>query len=193
MSNNCLSFQLGQIQIKEHHEPTIINESRKICQKGDAYTFEYGTQIGQSEILLVGASITPIRNSSDIEKSKYLVHTYINHQPKGEHEYTYSQIMNLFTENDHSQILKATQKLLHTTSPLVQKQIQNKTQKTQPRQKTQPQQKIQKGQKTQRVESQLKLAKGTTKDHVINPETGHEIKIGGPTYEKLCQTGNYIC
>lgn len=174
--NQCLSFDVGKLNINNGDINFNFNEHRKICRKNGHISFEYGKLIDKDNILIVGESITP---ENDINKYKFVAIAYKNNKKIREETVTYKQVLDLFKMDNKS-------KLLTTLTSLPIKNITHK-------QKIQSQSNAALSRPTVSPKIPVALLPSKTENHVINPLTGKEIKIGGPTYIELCSTGAYIC
>ncbi len=195
MEEECVTFNIGKIGInaKTHQYELNFNEHRKICHEGGIFSFEFGTIIDKKKVLVIGRSIKPEKK---LENYEFIVHTYLDGKRIDEKRIGYKDVGDLFTHETNSHLLLDLSRSQHLRSPVVKKKIthQQMRQKPQISQKKQPSQKKQSSQSRQLNEKgKLSFKPGKKEGYVINPETGAEIKIGGPTYTDLCETGGYTC
>ena len=54
---DCISFNIGKINVVADQLSLSFNEHRKVCNKNGEFSFKYGTMVGKDEILFVGHSI----------------------------------------------------------------------------------------------------------------------------------------
>lgn len=194
MSRGCISMAVGEYVYHGSNGQFKLNynEERNLCRKGDKYIFTYGTIVGDQQIKISGQSTDPQQKKED---HIFKTTISINQQKKEERMLTYSQVASLFNQGKNSPILA--QYLPNVTQGAQKRQSPQITQGAQKRQITQGVQKrqiIQGAQKRQVGEAgKVRLESGQRVGYVINPETGREIKIGGETYKKICNTGRYIC
>ena len=174
--DQCVSFNIGKVHINANQINLLFNEHRKLCHKEGDFSFEYGTVMEEDEILLVGHSIGAEKNLKDYE---FIMHTYINDQKVSETEINYNQVVELFTKENNSKLIDQTKNLYLENN---QSQNNKKKYKEQVRR-----------QKNGQKDEKQKLEPGRKDGYVINPQTGAEIKINGPTYNELCDSGKYIC
>lgn len=181
--DGCISFNIGKVNVNANQINLLFNEHRKLCHKDEHFLFEYGTIMGEDEILLVGHSITPKQNLTDYE---FVMHTYINDQRVSEIQVNYNQVVELFTKENNSRLINQTKKSYLESG-------QSKIGEKRKMEQTRRQPSTQTGPATKSQGRKQKLQPGKRKGYVINPDSGAEIKINGPTYQELCDTGNYIC
>ena len=240
--DDCISFNIGKMEISADQINLLFNEHRKLCHKNGQFIFEFGTMNGQNEIKLMGHSIRPQHNLKDYE---FLMDTYVNGEKISQTQIDSAQLVELFTKETNSQLIQKTKNLSNKMNikshnsfqtqpkkyknpPSVnysEKQPKNQFKgqdlnqshrqftsqsKKQPKNqfkgqdlnqshrqttsqsKKQPKNQLRKPSKAQQ-ETKQKFKPGKKQGYVINPATGAQIKIGGPKYKELCNTGNYIC
>lgn len=176
MDQGCISFDIGKLNIGNGDINFNFNEHRQICHKGGNVSFQYGKMINNDNILLVGHSIIP---EQDIKKYKFVVITYKNDKKIKQETVDYQQILDLFQKDNKSKLLtNMNQPAKLTYKPKVISKPKNQKAVSRP---------------TVAPKVAVKLLPGKKNNHVINPLTGKEIAINGPTYTELCSTGAYIC
>lgn len=178
----CVSFNIGKLQVTANKVNLHFNEHRKLCHKDGQLSFEYGTIVNTCEILLIGSSI---KLEKDINKHQFMVFTYIGKKKISERELSYNDIVDLFNKENKSALLKSVIKKLPETGTKLKSAIAPpKSKKDAPKKKSLKGYPYKKG---------ILLKPGKKKGWVINPETDKAIKIGGKTHENLCATGKYTC
>jgi len=179
MSEECITFNIGKINInaKTNQFELKFDEHRKICNEKGQFSFEFGTIIDDNKVFLAGHSIKPEKN---LENYKFILHTYLNDKMIHEGQVDYDQVVDLFTHDVNSELLRG-----FRGKSLPSSKTKRAVTGSQKRQSHQLSQKTEKGKTI--------LQPGKKEGYVINPESGAEIKIGGPTYEELCKSGKYTC
>lgn len=195
----CMAFDIGKVKITADQVTLDFKENRTLCHKNGDFSFKYGTMISNNEIFLVGKSIKPKKN---IQNYEFNVDIYVNNKKVMDKKIDYTQVVDLFTKENNSKIINEIKKYFPTyksPSPKV-RQLVQKDQKNLPIKKptsavfplTQKSQKnrSQQSQKTKNQFGVSELSPGKKEGYVVNPLTGKEVKIGGKTYYKLCETLN---
>lgn len=205
--DECVTFNIGKLSVEADHVNLSFNEHRKVCHKGGEFTFEYGTMVNGNEVLLVGHSID---QADKLEDYKFMTIVNINGKEVDQMEINYAQFADLFSRDLKSKLLSSIKakylKASTTNTPPA------SPSETLPNKDTKlllpppsPSSHLPSSESAHEVVSQLatenpkskkgkiKLNPGKKQGYVINPQTGMEIKIGGPTYDQLCSSGKYEC
>lgn len=176
MDKDCISFDIGSMKITADQATLEFDEHRKICNKDGHMSFEYGKMVGDNKIDFFGESVGKT-DEKNPKNTKFVIVADLNGKKVEEKEITFKEFEELFAHSKESQLLKDV--MMHVSKT---------------KQKAQPKQKTQQKQKSQSSEAKkITFEPGKKEGHVINPETGAEIKIDGPTYKDLCNTGKYVC
>ena len=199
----CFAFSSRSYEHTMDQEDQVSSYNVKMCHKGKHYKFVFGMKQDDHTIEFRGQGIRPEKLEDLIFKTKILV----DGQLTTEHNYTYQEIQELFQQAQDSKVVQeAIQKYLPTTEVKVKVKgkVKGKGKGTgQVPRLTAPK-------KTKAVSHSIKpkssesheeikegvqnstLEPGTQPGYVVNPLTNKEIKVGGPTYQKLCREG-YTC
>lgn len=188
----CISFDIGKLKIDNGNILLDFDEHRKICNKNGNVSFEYGKMMNGDKMLIVGHSIIP---EKDIKNYKFVMLVYKNGKKIKQETVTYHQVLDLFQKDAKSHLLM---NLSKSNKPVI-----RSTPKTAEREKAarpivtpkaiRPIVTPKVPRPTITPKGPTKLLPGKTDNHVINPMTGKEIIINGPTYKELCSSGAYIC
>jgi hypothetical protein len=191
MGEDCITFDLGKIKVNAKTDKYELNfdEHRKLCNEAGIFSFEFGTMMDKKKILVMGRSIKPEKNIKDYE---FIVHTYLDGKRVGEQRIKYADVIDLFTRETCSHLLVEFAKKHHLRVPSAKKTITQKHLRSPAGKKKITHQQMRSKRQTPE-KGKISFKPGKREGHVINPETGAEIKIDGPTYNDLCKTGKYIC
>ncbi len=102
---NCVTFNIGKITVnaKTNQQELTFNEHRKICHENNNFSFEYGTIMDSNKISLHGHSL---KTEKHLENYKFIVHIYINNKLMEEKQIIYKDVIDLYTNEDQSNLLK---------------------------------------------------------------------------------------
>lgn len=168
MQRSCVSMSMGEFVYQDGKKKSVSNEQRQLCHNNGVYKFVYGSEVGSNYVQISGQSV---KQETNKDKLVFKVNVLINHKKTEELFLNYQEVMDLFTKNKKSKLL----------SNLSIKHLSIK-------------QKASQGTQSRELATKKKLFQpGKNLNHVINPLTNKEILIGGPTYNKLCETGLYKC
>jgi len=178
----CVRFQAGSLKVTPEQASMLLTKHMYLCcDGGTECTVEYGLATKDHKMDVTLASINP-ELFPDQQKLVALIE--VDGKQVAKTEVTKQQLADLVKNETRSQLVKQYLPQLAQASQIPERpptpQLPQRAQLRQAKQKAQA------GEKP-------KLQPGTKANHVINPETGHEIKIGGPTYNDLCATGHYTC
>jgi hypothetical protein len=105
-----------------------------------------------------------VKPEDKLENYQFTVITYVNGNKKAEKKIGYKEIVDLYKSENYKKIMG----IGKNQTPKALKAPNKKS-------------------------GAIRFKPGKKKNFVVNPLTGMEIKIGGPTHKELCESGKYVC
>ena len=193
---SCVTFNVGNVSVDSDTITSNVSEHRNVCVKDGNITFEYGTAIGNRSLMFIGSSLKP---EDKLEKYEFLIHTFVDDKQVSETEVNAEKVGELFEDGPKSKLflgtvtkynLKTSLKTIKEDEDEDEDENEDDDEDEDENEDKDDDEDVSK--KIQVIEKQ-KFKPASKPGYVINPLTGAEIKIDGPTYMKLCQTDDYVC